>query len=82
MSLLQRIRCRDKVPSSGMTSKILASNGSGDLIFRLLGLEGASFDLDALTSFLMACIEEGSSSAGCADELLLTPGLGSHPQNT
>jgi len=49
--LLRRISRRDRVLPSRMAGRILASIGSGDLIFGLLDLGWASFDLEVVNLF-------------------------------
>ena len=59
---LRRISRRDRVPQSRMTNKILVSTGSGDLISKLLDLEQASLDLEAVSLFPDGVYERGEGA--------------------
>ena len=55
-------RC-DRVLSSRMTCRILASTGSGELIFKLLDFGQASFDLEAVSLFPCGMYKGGRERA-------------------
>ena len=60
--LLRRISHGDRVSPSRMTCRILISIGSGDLIFRLLHLQRASFDFEVVNLFLDGMYEWGEEA--------------------
>ena len=62
--LLRRISRCDSVLPSRMTGRILASTGSGILVYRLLDFGRASFDLEAVSLFLDGVYEGGEGAHG------------------
>jgi len=56
--LLRRISCRDRVPPSGVTGRILASTWLDDLVSNSLNLGQASFDIEAQRLFPYGMYEE------------------------